>query len=88
MEDLFFVFKVKRTPTKLGLPKSQMSTFYLSTSKNYFIFSASNTVDKDWDRHLLVITGAWIPEGFNRSNFPLVDKFTTGMNGYLFFYYY
>ena len=88
VEDLLFVFKVKRTPTKPGLPKTQMSTFYLSTSKNYFIFSASNTVDKDWDRHLLVVTGAWIPKGFSRSNFSLVDKFSTGMNGYLFFYFY
>ena len=81
IEDLLFIFKVKRTPSKPGLPKNQMSTFYLSASKNYFIFSTSNTIDKDWDRNLLVVSGAWIPQGFSRSNFPLVNRFSTGVNG-------
>ena len=61
VEDILYVFKVKRTPSKPGLPKNQMGTFYLSTSKNYFMFSASTTVDKDWDRNVLVVSGAWIP---------------------------
>ena len=81
VEDLLYIFKVKRTHTKPGLPKSQMGTFYLSASKNYFMFSASTTVDKDWDRNLLVVSGAWFPKDFNRSIFPLVDKFSTYMNG-------
>ena len=59
VEYLLFIFNVKRTPTKLGTPKGQLSTFYLSTSKNYYMFSGSATVDKDWDspRGLLVISG-------------------------------
>ena len=80
VEDLLYVFKVKRTPTKSGLPKSPMGTFYLSASKNYFMFSASTTVDKDWDRNILVVSGAWFPKDFNHSIFPLVDRFSTGMN--------
>ena len=47
VEDLIYVFKVKRTPTKSGLPKSSMGTYYLSASKNYFMFSTSTIVDKD-----------------------------------------
>ena len=47
VEDLLYIFKVKRTQSKPGLPKNQMGTFYLSASKNYFMFSASTTVDKD-----------------------------------------
>ena len=82
VEDLLFAFKVKRTPSKLGAPKKQMGTFYLSASKNYYMFSGSAAVDKDWDspRNLLVISGDWIPQGFNRSNFHLVDKFSTSMH--------
>ena len=80
VEDLLFVFKVKRTPTKPGTPKSPFSTYYLSASKNFFMFSASTVVDKDWDslRTLLVVGGEWIPKDFNRTIFPLVTKFSVG----------
>ena len=80
VEDLLFVFKVKRTPTKPGTPKSPFSTYCLSTSKNFFMFSASTVVDKDWDslRTLLVVGGEWIPKDFNRTIFPLVTKFSVG----------
>ena len=63
VEDLLFVFKVKKTPTKPDAPKSPLGTYYLSASKNFFIFSASTRVDKGWDspRTLLVISGEWIP---------------------------
>ena len=82
VEDLIFVFNVKRTPTKPGTPRGQLSTFYLSTSKNDYMFSGSTAVDKDWDspRGLLVISGEWIPQGFNRTHFPLVNKFSLGKN--------
>ena len=62
-EDLLFIFNVKRTPSKPGTPKVQLSTFYLSASKIFYIFSGSAVVDKDWDspRGLLVISGEWIP---------------------------
>ena len=80
VEDLLFVFKVKRTPTKPGTPKNPFSTYYLSASKNFFMFSASTVVDKDWDslRTLLVVGGEWIPKDFNRTLFPLVTKFSIG----------
>ena len=81
VEDLLYVFKVKRTPTKSSLPKSPIGTFYLSTSKNYFMFSASTTMDKDWDRNILVVSDAWFPKDFNHSIFPLVDRFSTGTIG-------
>ena len=82
VEDLLFVFNVKRTPTKPGAPKGQFGTYYLSASKNYYIFSGSAAMDKDWDspRGLLVVSGEWIPQGFNHTHFPLVDKFSTGKN--------
>ena len=59
VEDLLFAFNVERTPSKSGTPKGQLSTFYLSASKNFYIFSGSAAVDKDWDalRGLLVISG-------------------------------
>ena len=38
VEDLLFVFSVKRTPTKPSAPKGQFDTYYLSASKNYYIF--------------------------------------------------
>ena len=47
VEDLLFVFNVKRTPTKPSAPRGQLGTYYLSASKNYYIFSGSATVDKD-----------------------------------------
>ena len=82
VKDLLFIFNVKRTPTKLGTSKGQLSTFYLFASKNYYMFSRSAAVDKDWDsfRGFLVISSEWIPQGFNRTHFPLVTKFSLGKN--------
>ena len=87
VEDLIFVFNFKRTPSKPGAPRGQMSTFYLSTSKNYYIFVGSTAVDKDWDspRNLLVVSGEWVPQGFNHTHFPLVNTFSTGKNTCLCF---
>ena len=80
VEDLLFVFNVKRTPTKPGNPRGQLSTYYLSASKNYYMFSGSVVLDKDWDsaRGLLIINGEWIPQDFNPTYFPLANKFSLG----------
>ena len=63
VEDLLFTFNVKRTPSKSGAPNGQMNTYYLSASKNYYIFARSVAVDKDWDspRNHLVVSGEWVP---------------------------
>ena len=89
VEDLLFVFKVKRTPTKLGAIKSSFGTYYLSASKNFYIFSTSVAVDKDWDspRTLLVVSGEWIPKDFDRTIFPLVSKFSLGKHDFLHVYF-
>ena len=67
VEDLFFIFNVKRTPTKPGIPKGQFSTFYLSASENFYMFSGSAAVDKDWDssRELLVISSDFLLSAVN-----------------------
>ena len=89
VEDLIFAFNVKRTPSKPDAPKGQMSTFYLSASKNYYIFAGSAIADKDWDspRNLLVVNDEWVPQGFNCTHFPLVNTFSTGKNVCLCFCY-
>ena len=90
IEDLLFAFNVKRTPSKPGAPRGQLGTYYLSASKNFYIFSGNATVDKDWDspRSLLVVSGEWILQGFDRTFFPLVNKFSTGKNDFLYLCYY
>ena len=90
VEDLLFAFNVKRTLSKPGAPRGKMGTYYLSASKYFYIFSGSTAVDKDWDspRSLLVVSGEWIPQGFDHTFFPLVNKFSTGKNDFLYFYYY
>ena len=90
VEDLLFAFNVKRTPSKPGAPKSQMSTYILSGSKNYYIFARRAAVAKDWDspRNLLVVSGEWVPQGFNRTHFPLVNTFSTGKNVCLYLCHY
>ena len=89
VEDLLFAFNIKRTPSKPGAPRGQFGTYYISASKKFYIFSGSTVVDKDWDslRTLLVVRGEWIPQGFDRSLFPLVNKFSTGKNVCLYFCY-
>ena len=82
VEDLIFIFNVKITLAKPGVPIGQLSTYYLSASKNYYILSRRAAVDKDWDspKGLLVISGEWIPQDFNSTHFPLVNKFSLGKN--------
>ena len=77
VNDLLFIFNVKKTPSKLNSPKQHL-TYYLSASKKYFMFFGKLAVDKDWETTggLYAISGEWIPLNFGRTNFPLVNKFT------------
>ena len=90
VEDLLFVFNVKKTPTKPGNPRGHSNTYYLSASKNYYMFSGSASVDKDWESAggFYVISGEWIPQGLDRTYFPLVIKFSMGKNDWLSSCYY
>ena len=47
VNDLLFTFSVKKTPSKPSNPR-QYLTYYLSASKNYFMFFGKLVVDKDW----------------------------------------
>ena len=77
INDLLFTFNVKKTPSKPGNPR-QYLTYYLSGSKNYFMFSRKLVVNKDWETTggLYLISGDWIPKDFDRSIFLLVTRFT------------
>ena len=77
INDLIFTFNIKKTPSKPNSPKEYL-TYHLSASKKNFMFSRKVAVDKDWEtiRGLYAISGAWILADFDRSHFPLVEKFT------------
>ena len=77
VNDLLFTFNVKKTPSKPGTPRQHL-TYYLSASKFFFMFSGKLAIDKDWETvgGFYLIGGDWIPQGFNRTLFPLVNRFT------------
>ena len=77
VNDLLFTYNVKKTPSKPNSPK-QYLTYYLSASKKHFMFTGKLVVDKDWETAggIYTINGAWMPTDFNRTHFPLVDRFT------------